>query len=61
LVEQLETRLQSVKNEEDYFRKTGRPIDMPKGAAFFRNDRGVGGLRHAFPRLLIAFNVLLLP
>jgi hypothetical protein len=35
LVEQLETRLQSVKNEEDYFRKTGRPIDMPKGAAFF--------------------------
>jgi hypothetical protein len=61
LVEQLETRLQSVENGEDYFRKTLRAIEMPKGAAIFET---IGAWEdYATPsrdmRLLIAINVLL--
>lgn len=60
LVEQLETRVQSVENGEDYFRKGGRSIEMPKGAAIFET---VGAWEDfATPsrdmRLLIAMNVL---
>lgn len=61
LVEQLETRVQSVKNGEDYFRKGGRTIEMPKGAAIFET----AGAWEDFAtpsrdmRLLIAINVLL--
>jgi hypothetical protein len=61
LLEQLETRLQSVENGEDYFRKTHRIIDMPEGAAIFET---VGAWEdYATPsrdmRLLIAIKVLL--
>lgn len=61
LVEQLETRIQSVENGEDYFRKGGHTIEMPKGAAIFET---VGAWEdYATPsrdmRLLIAINVLL--
>jgi hypothetical protein len=61
LVEQLETRVQSVENGEAYFHKGGRTIEMPKGAAIFET---VGAWEDfATPsrdmRLLIAMNVLL--
>lgn len=61
LVEQLETRVQSVDNGEAYFRKGGAPIAMPQGAAIFET---VGAWEDfATPsrdmRLLIAINVLL--
>ncbi|MCK9395456.1 MAG: hypothetical protein M0Q44_07690 [Methylobacter sp.] len=61
LVEQLETRLQSVENGEDYFRKQAGTIEMPKGAAIFET---IGAWEdYATPsrdmRLLIAINVLL--
>ncbi len=61
LVEQLEARLQSVENGENYFRKNARTIDMPKGAAIFET---IGPWEdYATPsrdmRLLIAINVLL--
>jgi hypothetical protein len=61
LVEQLQTRVQSVENGEDYFRKGGKTIEMPKGAAIFET---VGAWEDfATPsrdmRLLIAINVLL--
>ena len=61
LVEQLQARLQSVENGEDYFRKSGRTIEMPKGAAIFET---IGPWEdYATPsrdmRLLIAINVLL--
>jgi hypothetical protein len=60
LVEQLETRVQSVENGEDYFRKGGSTIAMPNGAAIFET---VGAWEDfATPsrdmRLLIAINVL---
>ncbi len=60
LVEQLETRVQSVENGEDYFRKGGRTVEMPNGAAIFET---VGAWEDfATPsrdmRLLIAINVL---
>ncbi len=60
LVEQLETRVQSVENGEDYFRKGGGTIGMPNGAAIFET---VGAWEDfATPsrdmRLLIAINVL---
>lgn len=60
LVEQLETRVQSVENGEDYFRKGGHTIDMPNGAAIFET---IGAWEDfATPsrdmRLLIAINVL---
>ncbi len=61
LVEQLETRVQSVENGVAYFYKGGRTIEMPKGAAIFET---VGAWEDfATPsrdmRLLIAINVLL--
>lgn len=61
LVEQLETRVQSVENGEAYFRKGGRTVEMPKGAAIFET---VGAWEdYATPsrdmRLLIAIKVLL--
>ncbi len=61
LVEQLEARLQSVENGENYFRKNGHIIEMPKGAAIFET---MGPWEdYATPsrdmRLLIAINVLL--
>ena len=61
LVEQLETRVQSVENGEDYFRKGGGTIAMPNGAAIFET---IGAWEDfATPsrdmRLLIAMNVLL--
>jgi hypothetical protein len=61
LVEQLETRVQSVENGEAYFRKGGHTIGMPNGAAIFET---VGAWEDfATPsrdmRLLIAMNVLL--
>jgi len=61
LVEQLETRVQSVDNGEAYFRKGGAPIAMPQGAAIFET---VGAWEdYSTPsrdmRLLIAINVLL--
>jgi hypothetical protein len=61
LVEQLETRVQSVENGEAYFHKGGSTIKMPKGAAIFET---VGAWEDfATPsrdmRLLIAMNVLL--
>jgi len=61
LVEQLETRVQSVENGEAYFRKGGGTIAMPKGAAIFET---VGPWEdYATPsrdmRLLIAMNVVL--
>ena len=60
LVEQLQTRVQSVENGEDYFRKSGHTLEMPKGAAIFET---VGAWEDfATPsrdmRLLIAINVL---
>lgn len=60
LVEQLETRVQSVENGEAYFKKGGRTIAMPNGAAIFET---VGAWEDfATPsrdmRLLIAMNVL---
>ncbi|MEI6706433.1 MAG: hypothetical protein WCK96_04755 [Methylococcales bacterium] len=60
LVEQLETRVQSVENGEDYFHKGGVTIGMPSGAAIFET---VGAWEDfATPsrdmRLLIAINVL---
>lgn len=60
LVEQLETRVQSVENGEAYFRKGGSTIAMPQGAAIFET---VGAWEdYATPsrdmRLLIAINVL---
>jgi hypothetical protein len=60
LVEQLETRVQSVENGEDYFRKGGGTIGMPNGAAIFET---IGAWEDfATPsrdmRLLIAINVL---
>jgi hypothetical protein len=61
LVEQLQTRIQSVENGEAYFRKGGRTIEMPNGAAIFET---IGAWEDfATPsrdmRLLIAMNVLL--
>jgi hypothetical protein len=61
LLEQLETRLQSVENGEEYFRKTRRIIDMPVGADIFET---IGAWEDfATPsrdmRLLIAIKVLL--
>jgi hypothetical protein len=61
LVEQLQTRVQSVENGEEYFRKGGNTIQMPKGTAIFET---VGAWEdYATPsrdmRLLIAINVLL--
>lgn len=61
LVEQLETRRQSVENGENYFRKKANTIEMPKGAAIFET---IGPWEdYATPsrdmRLLIAINVLL--
>jgi hypothetical protein len=61
LVEQLEARLQSVENGENYFRKTVRTIEMPQAAAIFET---IGPWEdYATPsrdmRLLIAINVLL--
>jgi len=61
LVEQLETRVQSVENGEAYFRKGGAPIAMPSGAAIFET---IGPWEDfSTPsrdmRLLIAMNVLL--
>ncbi|MGZ4958897.1 MAG: hypothetical protein ACXV7J_06575 [Methylomonas sp.] len=61
LVEQLEARLQSVENGENYVRKNARTIEMPKGAAIFET---VGPWEdYATPsrdmRLLIAIKVLL--
>lgn len=61
LVEQVEARVQSVENGEQYFRKGGHPIEMPKGAAIFET---VGAWEdYATPsrdmRLLIAIDVLL--
>lgn len=61
LVEQLETRLQSVENGEDYFRKKANTIEMPRGTAIFET---IGPWEdYATPsrdmRLLIAINVLL--
>ncbi|MGD0960083.1 MAG: hypothetical protein ABSB19_09770 [Methylomonas sp.] len=61
LVEQLEARLQSVENGENYFRKNARAIEMPKGAAIFET---IGPWEdYATPsrdmRLLIAIHVLL--
>ena len=61
LVEQLETRVQSVANGEAYFRKGGSTIAMPNGAAIFET---VGAWEDfSTPsrdmRLLIAINVLL--
>ena len=60
LVEQLETRVQSVENGEAYFKKGGSTIAMPNGAAIFET---VGAWEDfATPsrdmRLLIAMNVL---
>lgn len=60
LVEQLETRVQSVENGEDYFRKGGGTIGMPNGVAIFET---IGAWEDfATPsrdmRLLIAMNVL---
>lgn len=61
LVEQLETRVQSVENGEAYFRKGGAPISMPSGVAIFET---IGPWEDfSTPsrdmRLLIAMNVLL--
>lgn len=61
LVEQLETRVKSVKNGEAYFQKGGAAIAMPNGAAIFET---VGPWEDfATPsrdmRLIIAMNVLL--
>ena len=61
LVEQLETRVNSVENGEAYFHKRGSIIAMPNGAAIFET---VGAWEDfATPsrdmRLLIAMNVLL--
>ncbi len=61
LVEQLETRVQSIANGEAYFRKGGSTIAMPNGAAIFET---VGPWEDfSTPsrdmRLLIAINVLL--
>ena len=61
LVEQITARLQSVKNGEDYFRKSASTIQMPNGAAIFET---IGPWEDfATPsrdmRLLIAMNVLL--
>ena len=61
LVEQLETRVQSIANGEAYFRKGGATIAMPNGPAIFET---VGAWEdYSTPsrdmRLLIAINVLL--
>jgi hypothetical protein len=61
LVEQLETRVQSVENGEAYFRKGGSTIAMPNGAAIFET---VGAWEDfSTPsrdmRLIIAMDVLL--
>ena len=61
LVEQLQTRVKSVDNGEAYFRKGGRVIGMPQGAAIFET---VGPWEdYSTPsrdmRLIIAMNVLL--
>jgi hypothetical protein len=61
LVEQLQTRVQSVENGEAYFRKGGSTIAMPNGAAIFET---VGAWEDfSTPsrdmRLLIAMHVLL--
>jgi len=61
LVEQLETRVQSVENGEAYFRKGGAPISMPSGVAIFET---IGPWEDfSTPsrdmRLLIAMKVLL--
>ena len=60
LVEQLETRVQSVENGEAYFRKGGSIIAMPNGAAIFET---IGPWEDfSTPsrdmRLIIAMNVL---
>jgi len=61
LVEQLEARLQSVENGENYFRKNETPIEMPKSAAIFETTGPWEDF--ATPsrdmRLIIAINVLL--
>lgn len=60
LVEQLEARVQSVENGEQYFRHGGRTIEMPKGATIFETTGAWED--YATPsrdmRLLIAINVL---
>lgn len=60
LVEQIETRVKSIDNGEQYFQKGGQPIEMPKGAAIFETTGAWED--YATPsrdmRLLIAIKVL---